>query len=254
MRFLGYIVSYQGIQMEEEWIKAVRDWPEPQSVRDILIFLGFANFYRRFIQGFIRLVAPLTFMLKTVSVVGPINKNPKQGGQEIQVEDQGEKEPAQKSRKGQKGPKTAKSKKWIRAEKSEASRAKNLSSQSGSFLIFEARKAFIELRKAFVEAPILNHFDPKRHIQIETDVSGYAIGGILNQLISDNSGRWHPVAFFSRKMILAKTCYETYDNELLAIVEAFKTWRHYLDGYKHEVLMLTNHNNPQHFMDTKTWV
>ncbi len=35
VRFLGYIVSHQGIQMEEERIKAIRDWPEPQSVRDI---------------------------------------------------------------------------------------------------------------------------------------------------------------------------------------------------------------------------
>ncbi len=45
MRFLGYIVSYQGIWMKEGWIKAVHDWPEPQSVRDIQVFLGFANFY-----------------------------------------------------------------------------------------------------------------------------------------------------------------------------------------------------------------
>ncbi len=107
VRFLGYIVSHQGIQMEEERIKAVRDWPEPQSVRDIQVFLGFANFYQRFIQGFSRLAAPLTSMLKTTSVAGPAKK-PEQGGQGIQMEDQGEKEPAQKSRKD---PKTAKSKK-----------------------------------------------------------------------------------------------------------------------------------------------
>ncbi len=86
MRFLGYIVFYQGIQMEEERIKAGRDWPKPQSVRDIQVFLGFANFYRRFIQGLSRLAAPLTSMLKTISVVGP-TKNPEQGGQGIQVED-----------------------------------------------------------------------------------------------------------------------------------------------------------------------
>ncbi len=121
VRFLGYIVSHQGIQIEEEQIKAVHDWPEAQSVRDIQVFLGFANLYQRFIQGFSRLVALLTFMLKTSSAVGLTNENLEQGGQGIQVEDQGEKEPAQKSRKGQKGQKTAKSKKWIRAKKSEAS-------------------------------------------------------------------------------------------------------------------------------------
>ncbi len=135
------------------------------------------------------------------------------------MEDQGEKEPTQKTRKD---PKTAKSKKWIRAKKAKASRAKNLG-QLGSFLTSEARKAFTKLRQAVVEAPILNHFDQERHIRIETDASGYAIGGILSQLTSDDSGRWHPVAFFSRKMIPAETQYETHDGELLAIVEAFKT-------------------------------
>ncbi len=75
----------------------------------------------------------------------------------------------------------------------------------------------------FVETSILNHFDPERHIQIETDVSGYAIGEIPSQLTSDDSGRWHLVAFFSRKMIPVETWYETHDGELLAIVEALKT-------------------------------
>ncbi len=136
-----------------------------------------------------------------------------------------------------------KSKKWIRAEKSEASRAKNLSSQSGSFLISKARKAFTKLRQAFIKALILNHFDPEHHIQIKTDASGYVIDRNLSQLTSDDLGRWHPVAFFSRKIIPAETRYETHNGELLAIIEAFKTWRHYLKGCKHEVLVLIDHNN-----------
>ena len=44
-------------------------------------------------------------------------------------------------------------------------------------------------------------------------------------------------------MILAETRYKTYDGELLAIIEAFKIWMHYLEGSRHKVLMLTNHNN-----------
>ena len=108
------------------------------------------------------------------------------------------------------------------------------------------------MRQAFIEAPILNHFDPERHIQIKTDVSGYAIGEILRQLTSDDSSQWHPVAFFSRKMIPAETWYKTHNGELLAIVEAFKTWKHYLESCKHEVLILTDHNNLQRFMDTKS--
>ncbi len=53
-------------------------------------------------------------------------------------------------------------------------------------------------------------------------------------------------------MISAKTRYEIYDSKLLAIIEAFKTYRHYLIGCKHEVFMLTNHNNLQRFIDIKS--
>ena len=84
----------------------------------------------------------------------------------------------------------------------------------------------------FTKALILQYFDPECHIRIETDASGYTIGGILSQLTSDHltsdhltsdQGQWHPVAYFSRKMIPAETRYKTHDGELLAIVEAFKT-------------------------------
>ena len=44
-------------------------------------------------------------------------------------------------------------------------------------------------------------------------------------------------------MIPAKTWYETHNEELLAIVEAFKTWKYYLETYKHKVLMLIDYNN-----------
>ena len=84
------------------------------------------------------------------------------------------------------------------------------------------------------------------------DVSGYAICGVLSQLISDDLGQWYPVIFFSQKMIPAETRYETHNREQLAIVEAFKTWKHYLQGSQHEVLVLTNHKNLCRFMDTKS--
>ena len=140
---------------------------------------------------------------------------------------------------GKKGQKTSKSKKL---SKSKMVRL--------DFLTLEAKLAFIKLRQAFFKAPILYHFDLERHIQIETDLSGYAIGGVLSQLISDDSSRWHLMAFFSRKMIPAETRYKTHNDELLAIVKAFKTWRYYLEGSQHEVLVLIDHNNLRRFMDT----
>ena len=45
IRFLGYVVSSKGISMEAERIEVVKEWPEPKSVWDIQVFLGFANFY-----------------------------------------------------------------------------------------------------------------------------------------------------------------------------------------------------------------
>ena len=113
------------------------------------------------------------------------------------------------------------------------------------------QKAFIGLRQVFIKAPILYHFDPKSHIRVETDVSGYVISGVFSQLTSDNSSQWHLVAFFSRKMIPTEIRYETHNGELLAIVEAFKTWKHYLEGSQHKVLVLINYNNLRGFIKTK---
>ena len=63
------------------------------------------------------------------------------------------------------------------------------SNKATGYLIPKARLAFTQLRKAFIKALILQHFDPKCHIWIETDVSGYAIDGVLNQLNLDNLGQ-----------------------------------------------------------------
>ncbi len=72
------------------------------------------------------------------------------------------------------------------------------------FLTPNASAAFTQLRQAFTEAPTLRHFEPDYYIRIETDASGYTIGGVLSQLITE-TGKWHPVAYFSRKMIPAET-------------------------------------------------
>ncbi len=129
-------------------------------------------------------------------------------------------------------------------QKIEAFRAKNLASQLGLFFTSRARKAYTELTQAFMGASILNHFDLEYHIRIEINASGYAIGGILSQLPLDNFNQWHPIAFFSRKIIPAETRYKTHNRELLAIVKTFKSWRYNLEGCKHKVLVLTNHNTP----------
>ena len=135
-------------------------------------------------------------------------------------------------------------------------KCKNLSKSKkavrSDFLTPGARLAFTKLRQVFVKALILHHFNPERYIRIEMDTSGYAIGGVLSQLTLDDLGRWHPMALFSWKMISAEIRYKTHDGELLAIIEAFKTWRHYLKSSEHEVLMPTNYNNLRQFMNMKS--
>ncbi|KAL0187931.1 hypothetical protein M9458_015030 [Cirrhinus mrigala] len=58
--FLGYIISSEGVRMDPDKVKAVVDWPTPDSRKALQRFLGFANFYRRFIRNFSQLASPLT--------------------------------------------------------------------------------------------------------------------------------------------------------------------------------------------------
>ena len=173
--------------MDPSKTEAVNSWPVPTCVKDIQTFIGFANFYRRFIKGFSAIVAPITRLLR-------------------------------------------KDTKW------------NWDSK--------AQEAFETLKKAFTSAPILKYFDPTKPITLETDASDFALGVVLSQ--PDNENILHPVAYFSRKLQPAEMNYEIYDKEMLAIVEAFKEWRAYLEGAQHQITVMTDHKNLEYFLTTKT--
>ena len=64
VEYLGYQISEQGISMSKEKVQAVQEWPVPRNVKDVQAFLGFANFYRRFIEGFSKVCKPLTDLLR----------------------------------------------------------------------------------------------------------------------------------------------------------------------------------------------
>ncbi|KAJ1596855.1 hypothetical protein NDA11_004395 [Ustilago hordei] len=78
----------------------------------------------------------------------------------------------------------------------------------------EAQQAFHQLIQAFTSAGVLQHFDYHLPTRLETDASDFAIAGVLKQ---EHEGRWHPVAFYSRKMSSAEKNYEIHDKELLAV-------------------------------------
>ena len=195
VEFLGFLVGPKGIQMDPSRVESISSWPVPESFRDIQVFLGFTNFYRRFIKSYSKITLPLTDLLKGM----------------------------------EKGKKT------------------------GPFrLTDEAVSAFYNLRQTFTSAPLLRHFDPSLKIRIETDASKFAIGGILSQLFGTGSdARWHPVAFYSRKLSAVEQRYEVHDGELMAIVFAFKQWGQYLRGASDTVVVLSDHNNLKYFMTKK---
>src|SRR5690606_24528425 len=158
------------------------EWKTPQNVHDIQVFLGFANFYRRFIKNFSKVVAPITKLLKKdIPFI------------------------------------------WDQA----------------------AKEAFESLKKAFTSDPILKHFDPYKPCYIETDASKDAIGAICSQ--KDENDILHPIAFYSRSLTPAERNYHIHDQELLAIVEAFEHWRHYLIYSEHVTKVFTDHKNLLYF-------
>ena len=192
VEFLGFVISPAGVSMDPGRVTTIEEWPEPKSFREVQVFLGFTNFYRRFIAAYSKKAAPLTDLLKG-------------------------------SQHGKK---------------------------SGPFEFAEReRVAFRTLKDAFQRAPLLVHYDPKGETRLETDASGGAMAAIISQKQED--GTWHPVAFWSRKLTEVESRYETHDQELLAIVQSFKHWRHYCEGSAHPIEVLTDHNNLRGFMNVK---
>jgi len=64
VKILGYMVSAEGIQVDEEKITAIREWPTPMSIQQVQSFHGLASFYKRFVSNFSSIMAPMIEVLK----------------------------------------------------------------------------------------------------------------------------------------------------------------------------------------------
>jgi len=60
VQFLGHVISAQGIAVDPIKVEAVVKWESPKSATEIRSFVGLAGYYRRFIEGFFKIVVPLT--------------------------------------------------------------------------------------------------------------------------------------------------------------------------------------------------
>ena len=127
--FLGFVISQQGIEMDPEKVSEILNWEVPQTMQDVQCFLGFANFYRRFIEGYSRICTPLFNLLKTVDTdkeTFTVTTNP-----DIPAKKVINKAPIQ----------------WTLC----------------------CQQVFDELKSRFCSAPVLKHFDPTLETILETD-------------------------------------------------------------------------------------
>jgi hypothetical protein len=111
------------------------------------------------------------------------------------------------------------------------------------------QKAFKELKRRLVSAPVLAHFDPNLPIRMETDASDGVVAGVLAQ--KQANGEWHPVAYYSKTMIDAELNYPIHDKEMLAIITGFLHWRAYLIGTPEPIQVVSDHKALEYFMTTK---
>ena len=95
---------------------------------------------------------------------------------------------------------------------------------------------------------MLAHYDLELETWVETNVSNFMVAKVLLQM---HSKVLKPIAYFSKKMTPAECNYMIYNKELLAIVESFETWKLKLASVNKPVKVLTDHQNPEHFMITK---
>jgi len=163
VEYLGVIIAHGTMCMDPVKIEAVTSWPTPRTKKDVQQFLGFVNFYRRFIRNFARLATPLNRLCGSVPWI------------------------------------------WTTAE----------------------NDAFLALRKAATEGPILCLPIDNAPFRVEADSSGYATGAVLSQL-QDN--HWRPVAYYSKGLNDVERNYDIHDRELLSIMRALADWHRYLHG------------------------
>ena len=172
--------------MDPVKLDGIASWPTPTKVKEVHSFLGFANFYHRFIPDYSTVACPLLNLTK-------------------------------------------KDHRWDWTP--------------------EVQTSFDNLKWLFLSKPILQLPDFSKLFAIATDASRDASGAILLQ--TDSNGDWYPCLYLSQTFSPAEQNYDIYDRELLAIIRALKSWRHYLHGSPFPVQVFTNHKNLTYFREAQ---
>ena len=167
--YLGYVVSAEGIRPDPDKVKIISEMPFPRTPKEMLRFLGAANFYREFIHKFSNIASPLYKMSQSI---------------------------------------------------------RKFKEKVKSKVVFEA---FEKLKLCLVSAPVLTYPNWNLEFFVQTDASGYAIGGVLGQYIQK---KFKPIMYAGRHLTATETRYSTTERELLAVVFCNKRFKPYLYGRK----------------------
>uniref|UniRef100_A0A8C4VWR2 Reverse transcriptase/retrotransposon-derived protein RNase H-like domain-containing protein n=1 Tax=Gopherus evgoodei TaxID=1825980 RepID=A0A8C4VWR2_9SAUR len=205
VKYVGHIVSQEGVSTDPDKIEALTTWPRPTNYRELKTFLGFSGYYRRFVKNYATIVKPLNDLTRGYQS----NKN---------------KSKTQNKRRPPKPP---------------------LQRHYGPFEPFGPRwderceRAFREIITRLTHAPVLVFADPSKPFILHTDASLEGLGAVLYQEVE---GKRKPVAFASRGLSDSETRYPIHKLEFLALKWAItEKFRDYLYGAQFQVW---TDNNP----------
>ena len=161
--FVGFIIELKQISMDLKKIKAIANQQDLESVIGLKLFLGFYNYYKRFIANQLSEIEPFTRIIK-------------------------------------------KDKNWKWEQ--------------------EQKELFKEIKNKFTKKLILKIYRLKLLIRVKIDLLNFILKAYIVQKYKDKIQ--HPVAYYSKKLILPELNYNIYNKELLAIVTVLKEWRAFL--------------------------
>ena len=176
IRYLGHIISKEGIQMDPEKLKVIDEWPIPKNIHEVRSFIGMCSYYRRFISKFAIIAGPLHDLTK-------------------------------KKVKFQ----------WTLKE----------------------HNAFVTLKQRLMSKPLLKLPNLDQTFEIHCDACGDSLGAVLSQ-------EGQPIAYESRRLQPQECTLGIYEKELLTVIHALDSWKHYLLGTP--FIIRTDHQSIRYFM------
>jgi len=159
VKYLGHIVSRDGVKTDPDKIRALKTWPSPKNLKELRSFLGFSGYYRRFIQGYSAVVKPLTDLTVGYPPLRKTKRPKKKNGDDHHPQYH--------------HPKDLFNDRWTPA----------------------CQCAFDTVIDKLTTAPVLGFANPALPYILHTDASTTGLGAALYQ---EQEGQMRPIAFASR--------------------------------------------------------